>query len=265
MESLVDRALLGPLELNDQARLLLGGPAAAGLLREGLHPGAGSSASRSALARMLACLGDAAGASVLLEEAERALSAPELPGLWERPHHHMPDHGWAPEPVYAINALALAGETRLIPLLARLVDRLSLDGDLTDYRFCYVHAVAYALERLGRTEGIPILARLLDQPPLKGRCLPLDADPRLSADHAAERCAYLEVSLARALARCGDPRGHERLAGYLADQRLYLCRSAAAELRELTGQDRGWDTQAWLAWLAENPCAVPRPFVGRLD
>ncbi len=263
LESLVDRAVMGPLELDGQAKLLSGGGEAARLMREGLP--ASRASSRSLLARMLASLGDPAGSEVLLAEVEAALSAPELPRLWAREHHHLPDHGWAPEPVYAINALALAGERRLVPLLVRLVDRLPIDEHLTDYRFCYVHAVAYALERLALPEGIPPLVRLLGEPALSNRRLARDADPRRGADHVAERCAYLELALSRALARCGDPRGYDRLASCLEDQRLYLCRSARLELRELTGEDLGFDAAAWRAWLAENPQPQPRPFHRRLD
>jgi hypothetical protein len=167
-----------------------------------------------------------------------------------------------PEPVYMINALALAGESRVIPLLLRLVDRLELKPDENDYQFCYVHAVSYAMERLTDPEGIPALERLLDNPAIKDHVLPRGSDPRRCVDHVYERYGYLELCLARALARCGSPRGYQILINYLDDQRLCLSRSALNELMELSGQHFGFATEDWRKWLASVPQPLPpKPYL----
>ena len=249
LESLADRLLVGPIELDEQMRLLSGGRAAVAPLLAALES-AGGPARPLALARCLCFLGERRGAAVLLPALREALESAELPALRTARHHDMPDHGWAPDPVFLINALALAGEPALVPLLEALAARLPIDGNLTDHRFSYVHAIAYALERLAAPQGVPALESLLDRPALHDRFLPAGSDPRRSADHAAERCAYLELCLGRALARCGSARGYRVLIAYLADQRLYLARSAFLELLDLSGVDLGFDEVAWLAWLA---------------
>jgi HEAT repeat protein len=170
-----------------------------------------------------------------------------------------------PEPVYVINALALAGEARVIPLLLRLVDRLKLIPNKNDYQFCYVHAISYAMERLTDPEGIPVLERLLSDPAIKAHVLPRGADPRRCVDNVYERYGYLEFCLARALARCGSPRGYQILINYLDDQRLYLSRSALNELAELSGQDFGFATDDWRSWLASVPQPLPqKPYLKQI-
>ncbi len=268
-ESLADRLLSGPIELDEQMLLLAGGRESVAPLQAALEAwlaAADGQARPLVLARCLCALGDRRGAAVLLPALAEALESDELPALRTARHHDMPDHGWAPDPVFFINALALAGEPALVPLLARLEARLAIDGNLTDHRFNYVHAVAYALERLAAPQGVPILESLLRRPALRDRVLPAGSDPRRSADHAAERCAYLELSLGRALARCGSPRGYRVLIAYLADQRLYLARSAFLELLDLSGCDFGFDGAAWLDWLASREGALrPLPYDRRLD
>ncbi len=265
LESLADRLAICPIELDEQMMLLAGGRASIPALLDALNA-AEPQARLLALARCLCALGERRGAAVLLPALAEALEAGELPALRSARHHEMPDHGWAPDPVFFINALALAGETALVPLLARLETRLVLDADLTDHRFSYVHAVAYALERLAMPGGIAVLEALLDRPALRDRVLPAGADPRRSADHAAERCAYLELCLGRALARCGGVRGYRVLIAYLADQRLYLARSALLELRDLSKRDFGFDREAWTSWLAAAEASIrPAPYSRRLD
>lgn len=265
LESLADRLLVGPLELDDQMSLLEGGRKSVPFLLAALEAPSGSGPPL-AVARCLCLLGDRRGAVLLLPALREALEAEELPGLGSAPRHEMPDHGWAPDPVYLINALALAGEVDLIPLLGRLVDRLPIDTNLTDHRFNYVHSVAYALEHLAHPSGVPVLEALSSRPALRNRELPADADPRRSADHAAERCAYLELCLARALARCGSPRGYETLVRYLGDQRLYLARSALLELQDVAGRDFAFDAEAWMRWLDANKSSLrTAPYRRRLD
>ena len=210
---------------------------------------------------MLCYLKDTSGAPILLEYLKQVLDSDNLPNSISplcSPVHRWPDHGWMPEPVYVINALALAGESRVIPLLLRLADRLKLIPDKNDYQFCYVHAISYAMERLTDPAGIPALERLLEDPAIKAHVLPRGSDPRFCVDHVYERFGYLEFCLARALARCGSARGYQILINYLDDQRLYLSRSALNELMELSGQDFGFAADDWRSWLASVPQPLPR-------
>ena len=85
-------------------------------------------------------------------------------------------------------------------------------------------------------------------------------------DWVADRYAYLEVCLARALARCGDPGGYTVLFGYLNDMRSFLSGSALAELRELSGCDFRFDCGGWSEWLEENAASIEcKPLNRRFD
>ena len=109
-----------------------------------------------------------------------------------------------------------------------------------------------------------MLRTLLADPAIMDRTLPRGADPRLNTDERLERFAYLELTLARALARCGDPEGYRILARVTGDQRLFLARSARRELAELAGLDHGFDPGAWLPWIAaQGPALPPKPLLVR--
>lgn len=122
---------------------------------------------------------------------------------------------------------------------------------------CYeqLRLLAFALERLADPKAIPVLDGLLRQETLSGY---VTADP--SAGEAAPFfCSYLELCLARALARCGGVSGAQRLADYVADTRYVLSSHARRELAEITGEDFGFDSDAWKQWLSgrQNLPAVP--------
>jgi len=259
---LVDRIVECPPEPNEWARLFMIPDRAAARLRA---VAGAVELMRPATAQLLCALGDRAGADVLLRELD-ALIANGLPGMAGRQRHDMPDHGWAPRAVHLLNALAECGERRLIARLDIVLAHLELDRSVSDYRFCYVHAFTYAGERLAAVELIPLLQRLAGDPAICGASIARGQDPRLTQDHIAERYAYLELCLARALARCGSPGGYETLIAYTGDMRLYLARSARAELCELSGIDAGYDRAEWGAWLAAATATglVPIPYTGRL-
>ncbi|MFC1715290.1 FAD-dependent oxidoreductase [Candidatus Poribacteria bacterium] len=245
--------------LCSEARVLLYGQSAVNELRSALD--SIEADSRTVIAMMLCYLRDPSGAPTLLAALEEALGSNDLSlpvGSLCSHLDYWPNHGWMPESAYMINALALAGESRVIPLLLRVVDRLELEPDKNDYQFCYVHAISYAMERLADPEGIPALERLLDDPAIRGHVLPRGSDPRRCVDHIYGRYGYLELCLARALARCGLPRGYQILINYLDDQRLYLSRSALNELMELSDQDFGFSIDDWRNWLANVSQPLPR-------
>ena len=196
---------------------------------------------------------------------ESELSGDELPGLRVITPYHgdpgremiMPDHGYAPECVYVMNALAIAGDKRVVPCLERAVGKLVLDPKRADSRICYAHCVAYAMDRLAAPEGAPVIERLLSNDVIRDHVVPRDEDPRRGVDPFFDRYSYLELCLGRALARCGRKRGYQVMIRYLCDQRLYLSRSALLELRDITGVDHGFDAEAWTAWLAKQPESLP--------
>jgi hypothetical protein len=253
--------------LCSEARVLLYGQSAVDELGSALDTIAADS--RTVIARMLCYLRDTSGASILLATLEEVLGSddPALPvGSLCSHLDYWPNHGWMPEHVYMINALALAGELRVIPLLLRLVDRLELKPDENDYQYCYVHAVSYAMERLADPAGIPALEHLLDDPAIRDHVLPRGSAPRRCVDQVYERFGYLELCLARALARCGSPRGYQILINYLDDQRLYLSRSAQKELMELSGQDFGFAIDDWQNWLANvSQPLTRRPYLKEIE
>ena len=68
---------------------------------------------------------------------------------------------------------------------------------------------------------------------LQGLTIAWRRDQRMTVDPVPERRAYLELCIARAMARCGDVSGYETLARYSDDVRGTLSRSAMMELEEL--------------------------------
>ncbi|MEK7474663.1 MAG: FAD-dependent oxidoreductase [Candidatus Coatesbacteria bacterium] len=253
----------GPMLLPEVASMLSNPQAARPVLEAEFFDGMFYSA--KPMARMLCLLGSTRGADYLLAGLEgsiggAALSPPPPKWLFD-----LPDHGWAPDPVFSINALAQIREPRLVPLLGKLAAKLALDPAKSDWRFAYVHAVSYACERIASRDAVPVLRRVMADPPLQGRDLPRGSDSRKGTDVAGERFAYLELCLGRALARCGEADGYRVLARYTGDLRMFLARSALRELADLTGEDRGFDRGSWEGWIAANPRRIgPRPFDRRL-
>lgn len=206
---------------------------------------------RRNLGRLLCVLGDASEADYLLQYLEAALAEDPLP---DGGHllTNTPNHGYEPEPAHTIKALAMVRDERLVQLLQPLPARMHFPSDEPDAHFCYVHAMAYAAERMPLPGFVPMLNELLDHPDLTGRMLPLGDDPRLTVDWVGDRYAYLELCVARSLARCAQPRGFEVLINFLDDLRLFIAGSALDELRELSGEDHGYDRGAWSRWLSAN-------------
>lgn len=118
-------------------------------------------------------------------------------------------------------------------------------------------SLALALERLGDSRAIPALERML-------------ALPNVQYPVCTERfapvppvlCTYLEIGIARALARCGGLKGAERLAAYAADCRQVFATMAQEALEALTGARHGRDTSAWLATLRTMAPLQARPYAG---
>lgn len=174
-----------------------------------------------------------------------------------------------PELCYLLFTLGMirdaAAHPAIIELLRRVIVLLQPTAD--DFRdrvkgtFHYVDAVCSVAERLGDPGAVPLLVDLHGRDGLH--------DLHATApepDYFLERMAYLELAIARALARCGAPTGVRVLCTYLDDVRAILAEHAQDELIAVAGVDLGKDQAAWLAWLAGQDSALgPRPWLGRVD
>jgi hypothetical protein len=107
-----------------------------------------------------------------------------------------------------------------------VADKVRMKPTRSDAMFCYVHAVCLAAEHLAHADCLDALNTLADKPGIKGSDLPRGTDPRQTVDPTADRYAYLEFCVGRALFRCGSPRGREIIARYARDLRGVLARSA---------------------------------------
>lgn len=78
--------------------------------------------------------------------------------------------------------------------------------------------------------------------------------------------AYLDVTIARALARCDAPEGVRILSGYLGDARAILAEHAHDELIGVSGEDFGKDRLKWLERLeCHGARLTPHPWTQRID
>ena len=121
----------------------------------------------------------------------------------------------------------------------------------------YVTAVCYGIERLGDARSVDMLEQLHQHEAFRQRhSLSPDA---LEEDYVDERLAYLELLIARCLARCGSPSGYLSLIDYLQDARAIHAEHAHTELINITGEDFGKNQARWSDWLEQHgeklPCA----------
>jgi hypothetical protein len=249
--------------------VMCAGPRVVSLLEQALAGAQGPR--RLLLARMLAVLGSRAGVPALVTALERELGGAALPGRGEGvPHVGVPpDQGAAPEAAHLLYALGLARDRRALPLCQRVVERLATatPEEVFDRRralYFYASAVCYGCERLGDPEAVPILMALHRNPTFRGHASPLGTPlAGVEADYRAERLAFLEILIGRALARCGSPRGYVILIDSLRDARALLAEHAHAELVDISGRDYGKNPAAWGQWLEEAGEALqPVPWRG---
>lgn len=118
-------------------------------------------------------------------------------------------------------------------------------------------SLCYALERMADPRAVPELERLLNLPEL---VFPVCTEA--FAPVPPFQCTYLEIALARALARCGGRMGVRRLIAYLADVRAVFAEMARRALVERLETDCGRDPRAWEAALAAHSELPPLPYRG---
>ena len=217
------------------------------------------------LARGLCYLQDTTGVRFLLQNI-RTSTHDSLPfarkeSTWIR-RNQPPDHGWAPDPAYSIYAIGLTKSAcQLSTVLPDIIEKIESIHD-----FEYILSICQAAERSGSKMFIPLLEKLIVKPFLSDLTIPTSKDQRITIDLKSERLAYLEFSIARALARCGSQRGYEILIDYLQDMRGFIARSALEELSDLTGAKHEMNWHKWNKWLLNNQQNLsPRPFYGRIE
>lgn len=209
-----------------------------------------------AIRRIQAFLEMPCGLDHYLAEVGRALAEPtlstKLSGGGGGGTGMMPDQGWAPIPAVLLGCLAVSREQRAVPLLVALGNRFDAKESQLSFAWGYFYSLAFGFERLAGPEGREPLRRLLDLPVLQGKIVRRHDDPRAFKDLTGARFSYLRMALARALLRCGDPRGAEALVDFLDESRIWIARAARSALVTAAGEDLGFDAAAWRGWLAKH-------------
>jgi flavin-dependent dehydrogenase len=199
------------------------------------------------LAQALAFYRSPTAVPALVAAIDDVLSGGELPARDNQIRHanYPPDQGAMPDVVYLLYSLGMTADPRALPVFERVAALLRVTEEgIRDRRtgtFYYVEAVAWGLEQLASPAALPALRTLHAAPALHDQVLMRG----FQADLFAEREAFLELCLARAIARCGGEDGLHILIGYLRDVRSLLARRAHADLVASTGEDVGLDPRAW--------------------
>lgn len=243
-------------------QVCMSGPEIIPMLREELEKP--QSSRRLSVARALAWHGEQEVYPVLREYMMPFLIGDELPPRTFKVLHVQapPDQGAMPELAYLLYTVAMLADERVIEILELAVDLLKPTWEkLSDGKygmFYYVDSLCEIAERLGSSACIPALNRLLESPVFKER----NTRQLIQADFFEERAAYLEIVIARALARCGDKQGLQVLIQYLNDARKLLVVHAHKELVAITDQSYTAQSELWQAWFDDIDELKPCPVIG---
>jgi len=243
------------------------GPRVVPMLEAALETARGEA--RVVLAKALALYGSQTAVPVLLSEIDKALTGlPKVPARTNDVNHagFPPDMGAVPDVLYLVYALGMIGDRRALPVWRRIAE--ILDPREEDFRhrfqntFCYVDSICFGAERLGDPEAIPILEKLHAYPTLREQVARKGFQP----DYFKERQAMCELSIGKALSRCGSAKGYALVIAYLEDNRAALAEQAHSHLVRVTGRDYGKDAGLWRAWLRRAADSLrPQPLVQDLD
>jgi ribulose 1,5-bisphosphate synthetase/thiazole synthase len=256
---MIDQQAEGSLSVDGQVALLSRPAKSAPLMIQTLEkPGMQDNLH---LGRALCYLGEKLGCDIVFEELTRQVQVDELPLIFERyPRQNpSPDHAYAPPISFMMNMLGQQGDDRIIPLMSKLAQKIKMNPEKSDMMYHYVLSICYAADRLASPDCLEALEIIADNLEIKDRLMPLGTDIRISSDRKAERYAYLELSAARAMARCGSKEGYSILIEYLKDVRGVLARSAYDELKTLSKKDFSYDQEEWQDWLLDASIQ-PKPY-----
>lgn len=237
------------------------GPEVVAMLKAALPKYQG--AERRTIAKALAMVGSNAGVDDLIAALHEMTPDEGLQLLKAHIRHTQlpPDQGAMPEAANLLYALGMARDARALPVwdhFSTLIAETRVDDIRNRYLglFYYVDAVCFGAERLGDPQAVSFLRRIHSNPSFNNRSLP----EGFEQDYFLERQAYLELVIGRALARLGDREGLDVLIRYLTDARALLAEHAHSELRAITGEDFGKDSERWQEWLSTSDgWRSPRP------
>ena len=214
-------------------------------------------AAKVLLARILAVLGSKRGVETLVETCLVELDLDRLPIQEDTVSYTgiPPDQNAASNVAFLIYSLGFTRDKRAMPVWQRVARLLNYESseDFMDKKramYYYVSAICYGIERLGDPACIPMLEGLAAHPALKDQLV--TGPDALGSDYVEERLAYLDLLVARCLARCGSPKGYVRLIDYLRDARAIHTEHALTELVRISGKDFGKDSALWADWLERN-------------
>ena len=181
---------------------------------------------RLAYAKLLGCLGERRATPALVE----ALDAIDK---WDGRilQGRMAEYAHLPTPIDSlIIALGNTGAARAVPPILRKLETLDADVTLSHHR-----SIALALERLASPTAAKPLARLLSKPGMSGHAM-TQLEPLHNKEMELRRrlAPLREITLARALYRCGDHEGlgESILSSYRNDLRGLFARHADEVLGE---------------------------------
>lgn len=220
------------------------------------------------LAQALAMYENKAAVPTLINEINSMLQGNELPKRTANILYVTtpPDHGAMPDVCYLLYSLGMTKDKRSLPIWQSVAELISTEAvDFEDPwwgMFYYVHAVCYAAEKQAVPTFIPILEKLHKNPLLSNQ----SCYSGVQSDYFLERRSMLELSIGRALARCGSHKGYRILINYLRDVRSLLRKQAHSELTRLHEQSSlGNNPALWLKWLEEQRELPIKPYTERPD
>jgi flavin-dependent dehydrogenase len=224
---------------------------------------------RLLLAQVLAMMGDAGGVEVLMDEIMEQLASGQLPSRSQsiRNTQLPPDQGAMPVVVYWLYSLGMARDPRSILIYKEVANALfsiSLEDfySQTKGTYYYIDAICYGMERLGDKRCSTVLNQLQKLPYLKNQIL----TDVINEDFVKDRMAFLELSIARAMIRCGLKDGIPILINYLDDVRASLRENAYEWLVNYTGMDFKLDVEEWTRWFTQSDTTLtPMPDMSLTD
>jgi ribulose 1,5-bisphosphate synthetase/thiazole synthase len=218
---------------------------------------------RLLLAQVLAMMGDAGDIEVLMDEIIEQLALGQLPSRSQsiRNTQLPPDQGAMPDVVYWIYSLGMVRDPRAILIYKEVADALSRTSvedfySQTKGTYYYIDAICYGMERLRNAQCSTVLNQLQNLPYLKNQVL----TDITTEDFVKDRLAFLELTIARAMIRCGLKTGIPTLINYLNDVRAPLREHAYELLVNDTGMDFKLDAEEWLRWYEQSEInLIPMP------
>ncbi len=212
------------------------------------------------LAMALAWFGSKTGVEELIVRLDALKDNPQT-GKYDR--HNRPRGGFLGEPnVYwrvnqLIVLLGLAGDDRAVNLLSNITAHTEAGGPQQSNprlhwrrvpNYDRIVSLCFSLERFASNKSVRALETLLERPHISGFVAKsgIDGEEKYIS-------AYLEVIIARTLAKCGGKAGLMLLADYVEDIRSVLSDHAYEVLKTITGKDFGKNSEAWKEALSRYP------------